>query len=477
MNNDWSKPPARRSGIGYAIGAVLLLAVGFALGTMFTGTRYPITKEPEFKQFNAAYAKILNDYLEGATPEQLINGAAEGMLASLGDPYSQYLAGDKGEQYVQSYEGQFYGIGAEIRQEEGQFVIQSVIKETPAERGGVLPGDVIIAVDGQEVKGKSFQDLLGIVRGEEDTTITLRLLRAGEKEPLELSLKRAAIPVHTVQSERLEGGIGHITINRFAENTAEEFKSELEKLEQEGALTGLLLDLRSNPGGQLKPTLDIANMLVPEGKKILDVVYKEERKVDSYLSRQEEEWTLPIVVLVNGHSASASEVMAAALKESAGALVVGETTYGKGVVQTYGSFSDGSVMVLTEAQWKTPGGTWINKEGVEPDYPVDMPAFASLRPLPLGAKLAEGGYGDDVKTLQAMLKELGFTANWQEGLFDAETSGELRAFQSREGLEATGGFDDKTGYRLVELLREKLNREDSQLLKGVELLQGQPTGG
>ncbi|MHA7964516.1 S41 family peptidase [Paenibacillus sp. CAU 1782] len=470
MNNYDADIQKQRSGIWYAIGAVALLLAGFILGMLFGGARYPITKEPEFKQLSNAYNRILNDYLDGATPTQLINGAAQGMAASLEDPYSQYLAGEKGAQYTQSYEGQVYGIGAEIRQEESLFIIQSVFKDTPAERGGLLPGDIINSVDGVALQGKSLQDLLGFIRGEEGEPVTLSIQRGSSSEPIEMTLNRAAIPIHTVTSEMLEDGIGHVTITRFGHNTATEFKEELAKLKETGELKSLLLDLRSNPGGLLDATQEIASVIIPKGKKILDIVYKDERKVVSLVSKQAEEWKLPVVVLVNEYSASASEVLSSALQESAGIKIVGVQTFGKGVVQQFFSYPDQSVLILTEAQWKTPGGAWINKEGVTPDYPVELPAYASLRPLPLGAKLATGSYGDDVSTLQAMLQALGYEATGLEGLFDEATKAALTKFQSDEGLTATGVFNDKTGYRLTELLREKLGRDDTQLQKGVELL-------
>ncbi|MEK3881945.1 S41 family peptidase [Paenibacillus sp. PL2-23] len=469
--NDYYEPPAKqKSGFVYVIAVFLLLGVGYVLGMMSSGMRYPILKEPEFKQLNTTYAKILSDYLEGAEPADLINGAAQGMVASLKDPYSHYLVGEEGKAYTQSYEAEFFGIGANMRQEDGAFLITSVIKDTPAERAGLLEGDKLLAVDGVEVTGKPFNELLGLVRGEEGSSVTLRIQRASEDEPLEMTMQRAAIPVYTVTSERLEGGIGHVTISRFAHNTDEEFKAELEKLQKEGPLQGLLLDMRSNPGGLLNSTLEIANILVPKGRKVLDVVYKNERQTVSFVSKQKEEWSIPIVVLVNGQSASASEVMAAALKESAGAEVVGETTYGKGVVQAFRAFPDGSVLSITEAQWKTPGGTWINEVGVAPDYEVALPEYASIRPLATGSELKRGSYGDNVVTLQIMLRELGYGELSSEGIFDEETEAALKAFQTAEKLEATGELDDKTGYRLLQLLKEKLDREDTQLQKGMELL-------
>lgn len=473
MNNYSSAPTKQRSGAFYAIGAILLLAAGFILGTLFMGTRYPIIKEPLFKQLSDSYTHVLGDYLNGTTPEQLIQGAATGMVASLGDPYSNYLAGDKGKAYTDSYEGQFYGIGAEMKQEDGKVTVSHVIKDTPAERAGLMAGDVIFAVDDKDMTGKTLQDLLGVVRGDEGTTIRLKVLRPSEKEPLEFTMKRAAIPVHTVTSERLADDIGMIAISRFAEETGKEFQAALDKLRAEGELKGLLLDLRSNPGGLLQSTTEISNILIPKGEKILDIVYKDERRVITLRSKQQEAWTVPVVVLVNGRSASASEVLASALKESAGAVLVGEKTYGKGVVQGYKQYKDGSVISLTEAQWKTPAGTWINKQGVTPDHVVELPEFASLHQPPLGTELAKGSFGDEVKLLQGMLKALGYTSVGQDGLFDEQTEATLRKFQTEQGMTSNGKFADATSYKLIELLREKLGREDTQEQKGVELLKQQ----
>ncbi|WP_424767168.1 S41 family peptidase [Paenibacillus sp. sgz302251] len=452
------------------LGAILFMAIGFTIGVMWTGNRYPMLGEPAFQQFTMSYNKIMNDYLNGAEPKELLNGATVGMVASLEDPYSRYLVEEQGDAYTQSYEGQIYGIGAEIREEEGQFIITNLTKGAPAERGGLLPGDIITSVNKEQMGGKTFQELIGVIRGEEGTSVLLQVQRPGQTEPIALTLKREAIPIHTVTSELLDGGIGHVTITRFAEKTAEEFAAALEDLQKQQPLKGLLLDMRSNPGGLLQPTLQIANKLIPKDKVILDVVYKNERQTITYKSKQEKEWTVPVAVLVNGQSASASEVLTAALKESAGATVIGEKTYGKGVVQAFNQFKDGSVLSLTEAQWKTPAGTWLNETGVMPDIEVELPAYTKLRPLAIGTDMKLGSYGEDVKTLQLMLRELGYEPVGQEGYYDEQTEKGIRSFQEAEQLEVTGEFDDKTGYLLLDRLREKLEREDNQLLKGLEVL-------
>jgi len=472
--SSYMKQASRQRFIALSVVAAIICGMlGFAGGLFWVNKQYPMMGEPTFQQFADSYNKIMNDYLEGAEASDLINGAAQGMLESLDDPYSNYMIGEAGNAYTQSLEGEIYGIGVEMRQEDGQFVISKVTKGGPAERGGLLPGDSLVQVDGNATQGKSFQELISLVRGKEGTEVSLQLKRPGETELIDIKLKREAIPLHSVTSEMLENGIGYVTISQFSEKTAQEFEAAIKELEAQEPLKGLLLDMRSNPGGLLQPTLQIAYQLVPKGETILQVVYKNERVVRTYESKGTREWTAPIAVLVNGNSASASEVLTAALKESAGAVVIGETTFGKGVVQAFKQYKDGSVLSLTEAQWKTPSGAWINKVGVAPDYEVKLPEYASMRPLPIGTHLQEGSYGEDVKTLQQALDVLGYRPSGKQGLFDSDTVQALKRFQQAEGLEADGEFNDKTGYAMLALLREKLNTEDTQRLKAVELLMEQ----
>lgn len=450
------------------LGALLFTIIGFILGWIWMQVRYPMLKEPAFRNFTVSYNTIMDKYLNGAKSEDLINGASQGMLASLGDPYSRYLVKEQGSAYTQGYEGEFSGVGITLQEADGKFIVASITEGAPAERGGVHAGDEIVGVNGASIKGKAYEDVISILRGDVGSKVKLTLQR-GEAKTFDVELTREAIAVHTVTSEMLSGGIGHVTISKFGEKTDDEFKTEVEKLQKEG-MTKLLLDLRSNPGGLLQSTIQIANMLVPKDKVILEVVYKNHAKTVTYRSKQEKPWTIPIVVLVNGQSASASEVLTAALKESAGATVVGEKTFGKGIVQTFQQFRDKSVLSLTEAQWKTPGGTWIHKQGVTPDVKVALPAFASLSQLPFGTELKIGSYGDNVKTLQRMLQELGYTPVGDIGLFNVQTADALSRFQKDNKLEETGTFNDRTGYRILELLSNKLKEEDTQLQKGIEML-------
>lgn len=450
------------------LGAAAALIVGFGAGRISMLVQYPVLKEKVFANFNASYKEINKDFLFGAEPEALLNGATKGMLASLDDPYSVYLPGSEGQDFVQSYQPEFVGIGVQVRQEEGRYLVDTVIKDTPAEKGGLLTGDEIVQVDGTPVKGISMDKLVALLRGEEGTKVKVTLARSDGPQ-LTVELTRAPIPVTTVTHELLEDGVGRITISRFAESTAKEFETSLKALQDKG-MSRLVLDLRSNPGGLLTPTIEIANRLVPKDKLILEVDYKDDKKVQKYYSKQKTKLELPIAVLVNGQTASAGEVLAAALKESAGATVVGMTTFGKGIVQSFGQFNDKSVLKLTEAQWKTPSGQSIHKKGVEPDVKVELPSYATLPMLPAGEESKQGDYGDYVKTLQTMLQALGYPAAPLPGVFGKQTAEAVRSFQRDNGLEATGVVGDKTSHAIMAKLRDKLQQEDPQLREALDQL-------
>jgi len=269
--------------------------------------------------------------------------------------------------------------------------------------------------------------------------------------------------------KQLDNNIGMIAISRFTEATDVEFKEALADLTKDGNMEGLIIDLRSNPGGLLNQTVEIANVLIPNGKKILDVVYKNEEKTISFISKQEEPFNTPIVVLVNQYSASASEVLAAALKESANARIVGVKTYGKGVVQTYEQFRTGSVLVLTEAEWKTPSGSGIHKIGVEPTDVVELPDYVNLKPISTGVELKLNSFGDDVTALQKMLLVLGYSLS-DNGLYDEATEKAVKEYKMSKGINVNGEYIDEVGNLLVQDIRNLLQANDYQLQKAEQIL-------
>ncbi len=457
----------RRVSAGILVAAACL--IGFVGGRISFEWQYPITKDATFGNLSYAYKEIRNNYLNGADSKALIDGATEGMVASLEDPYSVYLSGDKGEQYMQSYEDHFVGIGIEIREQDGDFIIEDTIKGAPAEKSGLKSGDVFITVDGKKTKGITLTELKQLVQGKEGSTAKLTVSREGLKEPLEISVIRGAVPVHTVTSQLDKNKIGEIIITRFAEKTADEFNEAIESLQKQG-MKGLLIDLRGNPGGLLDPTIQIARRFVPKDKVIVQVVYKGEKQIITHKSDQETPWKLPIAILVDAHTASSAEVLTAALKDTAGATVIGEKTFGKGIVQNFRQLKDGSVLKLTEAQWRSPNGQWIHKKGIAPTLSVEAPAYAELPRLPTGLQLKIGDYGEKVQTAQTMLQTLGYSVGAGKGVYDEATSEAVKAFQRDEGLPESGVLNDKTAYRITTHLLEKYKLEDPQRNKALAVL-------
>ncbi|XEC93798.1 S41 family peptidase [Paenibacillus tarimensis] len=442
---------------------------GFAGGRWWMLSQYPMLRQPAFSNLDKTYKEVLNEYLNGAEAESLIHGAAEGMVASLKDPYSVYYTREKGSTYLERYVDHFVGIGIELRVENGDFIINSVMKEAPAEKAGLQPNDVVTAVDGNSLKGKTLADLISLTRGEEGTDVLLTIIRETMKEPFDVRITRAAVPVTTVTSGLLDGGIGSIRISRFAESTAKEFEQAVVGLKEQG-MTGLLLDLRANSGGLLNPAIDIAGLIVPKNEIIVQVVYKDEKRKVTHRSKQKEPWTIPVVALIDESTASSAEVLAAALRTSAQAELVGVKTFGKGIVQTFIQFDDQSVLKLTEAQWKTPDDKWIHGQGIEPTIAVQMPEYASLPALPSDVNLSVGSYGQDVNTAERILKALGYPSEGREGIYDEAMEKAVRQFQVDERLDVEGIISGRTAYRLVERLRDKIMREDPQLKRGKELL-------
>ncbi|MFS0723393.1 S41 family peptidase [Paenibacillus sp. 1P07SE] len=448
---------------------LITVSLGFAAGRWSMLLQYPMLQEPVFRNLDTTYKEIMNDYLDGAEASSLLHGAAEGMVDSLNDPYSSYYTTEQGSSYLERYENSFVGIGLELRQEDGNFLIESLVAGAPADQAGLRKGDILIEINNMELAGKTLTEIVQLTRGEEGSEVTLTIKREGMQAPFEQVLVRAPVPVITVEYEMLEDGIGSIQIIRFSEDTAAEFDEAVRELTRQG-MRGLMLDLRMNPGGLLRPAIEIASRIVPRDEVIVQVVYKDEKHHKTHRSRQEEPWVLPLVVLVDESSASSAEVLAAALKDSAGIEIVGVKSFGKGIVQTFQQFEDHSVLKLTEAQWRRADGSWIQDVGIEPTVEVRMPDYALLPSLPSDIDISEGSFGQHVKTAEQLLATLGYHPGEPEGIFDEETRAAVQRFQRDEQLPVDGVLSGRTSYRLVERVRDKVVREDPQHQRAVELL-------
>jgi carboxyl-terminal processing protease len=411
-----------------------------------------------------AYELILGRYVEKVDGTQLIEGAIQGMLTTLDDPYSVYMDKQTAEQFNQSLDSSFEGIGAEVSENDGKIIIVSPFKNSPAEKAGIKPNDQIIKVDGESVKGLDLYEATLKIRGKKGTIVKLEILREGLKEPITVNIKRDEIPLETVHSQvKKESGeeIGYIEITSFSENTAEDFKKQLKELEDQN-INGLVIDVRGNPGGLLSSVEEILKELVTDEKPYVQIETRDGEK-KRYFSTLKKEKDYPIVVLVDKGSASASEILAGALKEAEGYQVIGETTFGKGTVQQAVPMGDGSNIKLTLFKWLTPDGNWIHKQGVKPDVEVKQPELFKVHPIQADMPLAVDMNNEQVKNAQVILKGLGYDPGRTDGYFSSRTELSVKAYQRMEGLEPTGKIDEKTAASLQEAVIKEIQQEENDL--------------
>jgi carboxyl-terminal processing protease len=427
----------------------------------------------DLAKVNQAYELILSRYVEKVDNEMLVEGAIQGMLTVLDDPYSVYMNRETAQQFSQALESSFEGIGAEVGMENGKIVIISPFKNSPAEKAGLKPNDEILKVDGKSVEGLDLNKATLKIRGKKGTKVQLEIARKGLKEPLTIDVTRDEIPLETIHaSVKKQDGkkIGYIEITSFSQETAADFKKELSVLEKKD-IDGLLIDVRGNPGGLLVSVEDILKEFVTKEKPFIQIEKRNGEK-ERHFSNLTEKKDYPVAVLINKGSASASEILAGALKEAAGYQLVGETTFGKGTVQQAVPMGDGSNIKLTLFKWLTPDGNWIHKKGVKPDVEIKQPAIFDTHPLQIEEPLKEDMNNEQVKNAQEILSGLGFAPGRTDGYFSKETTTAVKAFQQNNNLQPTGKIDAKTAAVLEEQVIKEMKKEknDIQLQTALRLI-------
>ncbi|WP_310830462.1 S41 family peptidase [Paenibacillus pedocola] len=426
-------------------------------------------QEKESQKLGTALSLIESNYYEAVDRDKLIDGAVNGMMEALGDPYSNYMGKETAEKFEESIEGSFSGIGAEVSSDNGKVVVVSPIKGAPAEKAGIQAKDIILSVNGESLDGLELNDAVAKIRGPKGSKATLKVQRTGSAEPLEFVITRDDVKLETVYATMEKDGVGVIEVTQFSMNTAERFKEELANLEKKG-MKGLVIDVRNDPGGVLQRVVEMAELFVPNGKAIVKI--DEKGKALEVIKSNGSSKDYPVVVLMNKGSASASEILAGALQQSAGAKLIGENSFGKGTVQT--SFEkelgDGSLLKITIAKWLTPDGTWIHGKGIKPDIAVAQPDYFSVAPINKSVTLQYNMNSSDVKSAQTMLDGLGYKPGRKDGYFDAGTKNAVKKFQSASKLQATGIIDAKTAesleLALIKVIQDPAN--DNQRNKGIE---------
>lgn len=341
---------------------IVLLAAGLA--------SCGLLKSEESRKMELLESLIDRYYIGEADAEDLTEGVYKGYIEGLGDPYSAYYDEEETARMAESLSGEFGGVGALMSQdrETGVITVLQVYEDSPAQKAGMQDGDVLYKVDGEDVSGRELTEVVNLVKGEKGTDVTLTLLRGDAGDEIELTVTRDTIEDQTVTYEMKEAGVGYIRVAEFDTVTYEQYKEALEDLEAQG-MEKLVIDLRSNPGGNLETVCDMLDLMLPEGL----IVYTEDKdgRREEYTSDAEHQFDKPLAVLVDGYSASASEIFAGAIQDYGLGQIVGTRSYGKGVVQSIFDLKDGTSVKLTIAEYFTPKGRSIDGEGITPDVEVE----------------------------------------------------------------------------------------------------------
>ncbi|MEK7303851.1 MAG: S41 family peptidase [Pseudomonadota bacterium] len=395
----------------------------------------------ELRTFTEVFSRIKADYVEPVEDKKLLRDAIQGMLAGL-DPHSSFLDPEGFKEIRVGTEGEFGGLGIEVTMEDGFVKVVSPIEDTPAARAGLKTGDLIIRLDSKAVKGMALNDAVKQMRGKPGSDIVLTVVREGQPKPLSFTLTRAVIKIQSVKQRMLENGFGYVRVTQFQANTGDGLKDALAKLklQNKANLTGLVLDLRNNPGGVLNAAVAVSDAFLSSGL----IVYTEGRVADAELKFSATPADLingaPMVVLVNGGSASASEIVAGALQDHKRAVIMGTKTFGKGSVQTILPMSGGSALKITTARYYTPNGRSIQATGILPDV-VTEEAKVTKRDKAAG----------------------------EETLKEADLPGHIEG----KGKEKPGAKKDVPSVRLETAGEDYQLQEALNLLKGISIFRSQ----
>ncbi|MBC1373073.1 S41 family peptidase [Listeria booriae] len=434
-----------------------------------------IPERKEFTKLYNVYDEIQNKYFKDVNTNKLMEGAITGMVDSLGDPYSSFMSKKEAEEFDDTISSSFSGVGVEIQEKDGYITVVSPIKNSPAAAAGLRPNDKIVEVDGKSIKGVSSTEATTKIRGKKGTSVTLTISRPGTDKPFDVKLVRDEIPIETVYATINADKIATIQITTFSENTYSELEKALKDMDSKG-MKGLVVDLRGNPGGLLDQAVDIASLFLPDGKVVVQeeakdgtkqVIKSDSSAHDGYKVK------VPVTMLIDEGSASASEILAAAASQSGGIKLVGAKSFGKGTVQTAAPLSDGSLLKLTVAKWLTPDGDWIHEKGIKPDVAVALPAYATMAIPDASKTYKEGSFGDDVKTIESMLAALNYKVGKVDGLYDADTTAAVKQFQTASKLKVDGIMTGDTTNALITAIQKHLKDTDPQQQKAVQLVKEQ----
>lgn len=428
----------------------------------------------DFTDFLAVFNELQNNHYFFDEDINLIHGAIDGMIAATGDFYTNFFTLSDFEGAMGHLRESFYGIGAEVTMINGAATIVTPMSGSPAEASGILPGDIVITVDGEDVQDEALGEVINRIRGEDGTVVTLGILRAGNNI-VNIDVTRGRILNETVTTDVFESNektIGFIRVSTFGEATVRDFKDAIDNLDELG-IDGLIVDMRNNSGGYLNVVNEMVSYLLPSGLPITSAVDRDGREiVYSTRGSSSSRLDVDVVTLINGGSASAAEIFAAAMIESGGFEVIGTTSFGKGTVQQSRSIGDSSMLQLTIQAWRTPDGHLIEGYGVEPTIYVEESEFLHILQVSLGDEdlLEYDMVHLGVMSAQMILDTLGYSVDRTDGYFDSSTVEAMQVFQANNDLKITGAIDTMTATSLSMALRDKARNPvyDTQIQAAIE---------
>lgn len=416
------------------------LVLGLLVGKGVEKTGYAGESYEELRVFAEVLTQVKKNYVEALQTQELVHGAVRGMLKTL-DPHSSYMTPDMYREMQVETKGEFGGVGIQIGIKDHRITVIAPIEGTPAHAAGIEAGDVIVNVDGESMKDLTLVEAVQRMRGPKGTPVAITVEREQAAEPLTFTLVRDIIKIRSVRSRLIDDRIGYVRISQFQEATPEDLDQELIMLREKG-MQGLIVDLRNNPGGLLSAAVGVADQFLESGTLVVSIKGRDGRE-DEYRTRLSDPHSYPTIVLVNHGSASASEIVAAAMQDWHKAVIVGKTTFGKGSVQTILPLSDGSGLRLTTARYYTPSGTSIHDVGVHPDIVVEAQV--------------PGAVNQDGTAVHPSREEDANSAPAGDGSDDREAA-------SLEELEAALMAQDVQLQKAIELLKTwKLFKERSML--------------
>lgn len=474
-------PPKARKDflLGTIVGALLTCLLVFGVfdrggGSLMPKPFFPTSvsqdlSDKDFDELRQVYNSINHYYIEEVSKDQLLEGAAKGMVKALGDPHSEYLNAQESRGLDDSVSGSFEGVGIQISREGDRIIVISPIDNTPADRAGIQPHDVILEADGIDLIGMDTSEVVEYIRGPKGSSVSLKIQRG--HSTFEVTLEREEIPLITVESDyQEEDQVGIIRISQFASTTYDELVEEIQAVKEQGAQQ-LVFDLRMNPGGLLDQALKISNIFLEEGQPIMSVEDPEEK--ETFVADNQEygdyKIDLPFAILINEGSASASEIIAALVQEETDGKVIGQTSFGKGTVQSILNSSEKGELKLTIAKWLTPQGHWINEEGVVPDLEVEQDELSNAILLNPEETVQLEDTNDYVETISKLLFNLDYEVT-PRSYFDEVLEEAVKKFQKDHDLPVTGTVEGETAQAINQAARDYLDTNDRQLEAAIQSL-------